>query len=117
MRGADAPRKRGHVHLDIAQGLHAAFLAAPLACSAIAPMIFGHIGIGNACPMPSIINSFAPGTDAAVSLPPSGRTSGSTVPWITRVGAVTLRNRSLRLPDAKIARSWRPTPAGLRPRE
>ena len=39
--------------------------------------------------MPSIIISFAPGIEAAVSLPPSGRTSGSTVPWITSVGAFT----------------------------
>ena len=50
------------------------------ACLSIASMICGHIGIGSAWPMPSIISSFAPGIEAAVSLPPSGRTSGSTVP-------------------------------------
>jgi len=48
--------------------------------SAIAPMICGHIRIGSAWPMPSTITSFAPGMEAAVSWPPSGRTSGSTVP-------------------------------------
>ena len=51
-----------------------------------------------------------------MSLPPSGCTSGSTVPWMTSVGALTDRSRSLRLPEARMARSCRPTPAGLRPR-
>ncbi len=50
------------------------------ACSAIAPMMVGHIGIGSACPMPSTSSSLAPGMDAAVSLPASTRTSGSMVP-------------------------------------
>jgi len=59
---------------------HAAFAAAPCAWLSIVSITCGHIGIGNAWPMPSIINSFAPGIEAAVSLPPSGRTSGSTVP-------------------------------------
>src|SRR5215471_8738892 len=36
---------------------------------------------------------------------------------MTRVGAFTDASRALRLPEAKMARSWRPTPAGLRPRE
>src|SRR5258707_9454284 len=95
---------------------YAAFAAAAWACLSIASMTCGHIGIGSAWPMPSIISSFAPGIEAAVSLPPSGRTKGSTVPWITSVGALTDASRSLRLPDARIARSCRPTPAGLSPR-
>jgi hypothetical protein len=96
-------------------GRVAAFAAAPCACLSMASMICGHIGIGSAWPMPSIIRSLAPGIEAAVSLPPSGRTSGSTVPWITSVGAFTARSRSLRLPEARIARSCRPTPAGIEP--
>ncbi len=59
---------------------HAAFALAPFACVAIASMICGHIAIGVAWPMPSIINSLAPGIEAAVSLPPAGCTSGSMVP-------------------------------------
>src|SRR5882757_23819 len=50
------------------------------ACSSIASIICGHIAIGKAWPMRSIMTSLAPGTDAAVSLPPAGGTSGSTVP-------------------------------------
>ena len=73
-------RRRTPCHLDRDERTYAAFAAAPCACLSIAPMICGHIGIGRAWPMPSIISSFAPGIDAAVSLPPSGRTSGSTVP-------------------------------------
>ena len=57
-----------------------AFAEAAWACLSIASMICGHIGIGNAWPMPSIISSLAPGIEAAVSLPPAGCTSGSTVP-------------------------------------
>ena len=43
-------------------------------------LLCGQVGIGIAWPMRSIISSFAPGTEAAVSLPPAGCTSGSTVP-------------------------------------
>jgi hypothetical protein len=57
-----------------------------------------HIGIGSVAHAVDH-QRFAPGIDAAVSLPPSGRTSGSTVPWITNVGAFTARRRSLRLPE------------------
>ncbi len=38
--------------------------------------------------MPSIIISSAPGIARAVARPPEGETSGSTLPWITSVGAV-----------------------------
>ena len=72
--------KRDEEEGRLTQCNYAAFAAARCACSSIAPMICGHIGIGSAWPMPSIISSFAPGIEAAVSLPPSGRTSGSTVP-------------------------------------
>src|SRR5262249_39398764 len=78
MRGTDAACPRCNVRFDVLQGLHsgdaahAAFAAASFACAPIAPMICGQNRIGSAWPMPSIITSFAPGMEAAVSLPPSG---------------------------------------------
>src|SRR6478752_7381659 len=45
---------------------YAAFADAAWACLSIASMICGHIGIGSAWPMPSIIRSLAPGIEAAV---------------------------------------------------
>ena len=78
-----SPQERGEVRKRAASGVRASNYGravAPCACLSIASMIGGHIGIGMAWPMPSIINSFAPGIEAAVSLPPSGRTNGSTVP-------------------------------------
>ena len=51
---------------------YAAFVAAPWACLSMASIICGHIGIGSAWPMPSIIKSFAPGIEAAVSWPAAG---------------------------------------------
>ena len=53
--------------------------------------------------MSGIIKSFAPGTVAATSLPHSGGTSGSMLPWITRVGTFSAPSRGLRLPEAMIA--------------
>jgi len=58
--------------------------------------------------------SFAPGMDAAVSLPPSGAHQGidgamNHQAW----GALTDASRCLRLPEARTARSCRPTPARI----
>ena len=58
--------------------------------------------------MPSIIISRAPGIALAVALPPEGRIILSTVPWMTRVGAVILLSVLVRSPEATIAPSWRP---------
>ena len=60
--------------------------------------------------MPSIIVSFAPGMARAVARPPEGEISGSTLPWITSVGAVIRSSSALRSPEATIAASWRPVP-------
>src|SRR6185312_15501904 len=115
-RAAITSAFQSHAVLPLLERQCAAFARAAWACLSMASMICGHIRIGSACPMPSIIRSLAPGIEAAVSLPPSGRTSGSTVPWITSVGALTNASRFLRLPDARMARSCRPTPAGFKPR-
>ncbi|MNK76779.1 hypothetical protein D3C87_963560 [compost metagenome] len=57
--------------------------------------------------MPSMVTIRAPGTWRATSFPHSIGTSGSTSPWITSVGAFSDASRSLRLPDAMMAASWR----------
>jgi len=57
-----------------------------------------------------------PGMAFAVARPPEGETSLSFVPWITTVGT-RIRARSVdRSPEAMIAASWRPEPAGSCPR-
>jgi hypothetical protein len=58
--------------------------------------------------MPSIIISLAPGIALAVARPPEGRIILSTVPWMTRVGALICRSMLVRSPDAMIAPSCRP---------
>jgi hypothetical protein len=66
--------------------------------------------------MPAISSSSAPSIALAVARPPDARTSLSSLPWMTSVGAVTARRRFVRSPEAMIAASWRPPAAGLRPR-
>jgi hypothetical protein len=66
--------------------------------------------------MPAIGTKRAPGIALAVARPPEGLTSRSTVPWTTTVGTSSPRSFSVRSPEAMIAASWRPDPAGLRPR-
>ena len=56
--------------------------------SATASTMRGQICGGRSWPMPSISISSAPGMAAAVALPPEGRTSVSSLPWTTSVGAV-----------------------------
>ncbi len=62
--------------------------------------------------MPGTFISFAPLIARAVARPPEGRTSGSAVPCTTSVGAVIRRSSEVRSPEAMIAASWRPGPAG-----
>ena len=50
--------------------------------------------------MRSSTTSLAPGMVAAVSSPWASGSRGSSAPWITNVGAVTLGSVFLRLPDA-----------------
>ena len=66
--------------------------------------------------MPSILTSRAPGIAFAVARPPEGLTSLSLVPWMTTVGTREPAQPAVRSPEAMIAASWRPEPAGLRPR-
>ena len=73
----------------------------------------GRAARGMSCPMPGISSSSEPGIAAAVSLPPSTGTSGSSVPWMTSVGARTPASSGARLPCATIAASWRAWPVGV----
>jgi hypothetical protein len=66
--------------------------------------------------MPSMVTSRAPGIALAVARPPEGLTRRSLVPWMTTAGTFRPRRRAVRSPEAMIAASWRPEPAGLRPR-
>ena len=66
--------------------------------------------------MPSIIMSRAPWIARAVALPPDGLTIGSFEPWITSVGALIVRRSAVRSPEATIAPSCLPMPAGSCPR-
>ncbi|MCL4702492.1 MAG: hypothetical protein KJZ97_11635 [Burkholderiaceae bacterium] len=63
-------------------------------------------------PHPSIAISRAPGIHLAVSHPASSGTSGSSTPWITRVGAEIRFSRARRSGVAMIASNWRSVPAG-----
>ena len=67
--------------------------------------------------MPSIFTSRAPGIAFAVARPPEGLHE----PVLGAVDddgrhARSRRRRGVRSPEAMIAASWRPEPAGLRPR-
>ena len=66
--------------------------------------------------MPSIVTSRAPGIAFAVARPPEGATSLSFVPWMTTVGTRIRARSAVRSPEAMIAASWRPEPAGSCPR-
>ena len=66
--------------------------------------------------MPGIAISFAPGIARAVAWPPRKGTSGSSRPWMTVAGTSSSRRPAVRSPEAMIAASWRPVPAGWWPR-
>ena len=61
---------------------------------------------------PGIVSSSAPGIAAAVALPPSGATSGSSSPCTTSAGTRSPRRPRVRSPDARIATICRATPRG-----
>ena len=63
-------------------------------------MTRGHTATGSEWPMRGRTTSLAPGIEAAVSLPAASGTRGSSAPWMTRVGAVTLGSVFFRLPEA-----------------
>ena len=63
-------------------------------------------------PCPRSSSAAARGIARAVARPPEGATSRSAVPWITSVGAVMRCSSVVRSPEAMIAASWRPGPAG-----
>ena len=63
--------------------------------------------------MSGYMTSRAPGMAFAVAMPPDGVTSGSTRPWITKVGAVTEPRARVRSGLAAIAMVWRAVPAGV----
>ena len=63
-------------------------------------MTRGQTATGSAWPMRGSTTSCAPGIEAAVSSPAASGTSGSSAPWMTSVGALTLASVFLRLPEA-----------------
>src|SRR5918993_215292 len=94
-------------------------LAAPAAqpgwsvrCVVTASTMRGQSCGGRSWPIPSTMSILASGTTSAVRSPPDGWISVSSVPWITSVGTSRRRSPSDRLPEAKIAASWRVVAAG-----
>src|SRR5208337_1713170 len=76
-------------------------------CPAISSTSSGTSASGRKWPIPGTMRKRAPGMLAAVSSPPAIRTSGSSSPCRTSVGALTRRSMATRLGPVWMAMRWR----------
>src|SRR5271165_600929 len=76
-------------------------------CTAISSVSSGTRASGRKWPIPGTMRKRAPGTAAAVLIPPMGGTSGSSEPCNTSVGALTRRSMATRLGPVWMAMRWR----------